>query len=82
MVIIRVGMAARAAHLTNTPMGNSLTDESRSAERKRRTQVHITTLTESKVDRSRRSLVCPMSPTGSKNGPDEIEVERDDVREA
>ncbi|KAN0082388.1 hypothetical protein V8E55_008183 [Tylopilus felleus] len=73
MVIIRVGLAARATQMTNLPLGNISVDHSLSAERRRRTQVRITTLTESKVDQGQRpSLVSAIS---SKSGPSEVKVD-------
>jgi len=61
MVIIRVGLAARANRtMTSILLGNTATVNSVSTDRRQRTQVHITTLTESKVDDGQRS---PMSPT-------------------
>jgi len=72
MVIIRVGLAARAAQATHVPLRNTSMDNSLSAERRRGMQVHITTLTESKVDHDRRS---PMYLASNKTGPSEIREE-------
>ncbi|KAF8552348.1 hypothetical protein OG21DRAFT_149628 [Imleria badia] len=71
MVIIRVGLTTRAAQMTSIPLSNSSADHSLSAERRRRMQVHITTLTESKVDHGQR----PPRSTSTKSGPSEHKVD-------
>ena len=70
MVIIRVGQAARANYTLNIPLGNSI-DHSLSAERRRRTQVHVMTLTESKVEYGQ---CAPTSSTISKGSPNEVKL--------
>jgi hypothetical protein len=74
MVIIRVGLATRANQMTHVPLRNTSVENSLSAERRRGMQVHITTLTESKVDQGRRSPMCLASPRNSKSGPSEIKL--------
>lgn len=74
MVIIRVGLATRANQAASIPLGTTSTDLSLSAERRRRMQVHITTLTESKVENGQHSSVSLMSPVGSKNRSSEIKL--------
>jgi hypothetical protein len=78
MVIIRVGLATRVDNTTihrssgrpgSVPLGIMPTDDNLSAERRRRMQVLITTITERKPDDSQRSL---MSHTSDKNPPREI----------
>ncbi|KAI9573757.1 hypothetical protein HD554DRAFT_548895 [Boletus coccyginus] len=56
MVIIRVGLVARAGQITHASLGNTSTmmDSNLLAERRRRTQVHITRLTEIQIDRGQR----------------------------
>ena len=54
MVIVRVGLATRNNQTTRVPLGNTSMENSLSAELRRGMQVHITTLTESKVDHDRR----------------------------
>lgn len=75
MVIIRVGLAARPSQLGNIPLGNTSADHTSSAERRRRMQVHITTLTESKVEHGQRQPMDMASPTSTQNGPSEIKVD-------
>jgi hypothetical protein len=72
MVIIRVGLATRANRTTSVPPGHMSTDDILSAERRRRMEVLVTTLTESKVDDDQRSLMCPTSRVRSKNPPSRI----------
>ncbi|KAF8129476.1 hypothetical protein EV363DRAFT_1584542 [Boletus edulis] len=70
MVIIRVGMANQANRSTNVPLAFTSTDDGQgSAERRRRMQVRITTLTESKIDHGQRQPMCPASATSSKTSP-------------
>ena len=54
MVIIRVGLTTRTNQTTRVPLGNTSMDNGLSTELWRGMQVHITTLTESKVDHDRR----------------------------
>jgi len=68
MVIIRVGRAARATRSGHISLGNTSLDNSLNAERRRQMQVHITTLTESKIDRGQRSR---LSPSSNNSGPNE-----------
>ncbi|KAI9573135.1 hypothetical protein HD554DRAFT_1145995 [Boletus coccyginus] len=73
MVIIRVGLASRTNRISNIPRGNTSTDDDPgSAERRRRTQVHVMTLTESKVDHGQDSSMCLTSITSIKGGPGEM----------
>jgi len=68
MVIIRVGMANKTKRLTNVPLGLTHTDDSQcSSGRRRGMQVHITTLTESKIDHGQRQQIRPASATISKS---------------
>ena len=67
MVIIRVGLATRANRTTSVPLGSMSTDNDLSAERRRRMQVVITTLTESKVDEGQCSLMSPTRCVRNKN---------------
>ncbi|KAG9313792.1 hypothetical protein JVU11DRAFT_6152 [Chiua virens] len=61
MVIIRVGLANRASQRMNAlPLGYASPSQSSSADRASRMQVHITTLTENKVDVERPSI-SPMT---------------------
>ena len=71
MVIIRVGLATRANHTTCKTFGNT-TDDDVSGERRRRMQVLITTLTESKVDDGQRSLTFPASRVNNRDSPSSI----------
>ena len=75
MVIIRVGLATRANQATSIPLGITSSDHCLSVERRRRMQVQITTLTESKVENGEHSEESLMSPSGSKNRPSEIKFE-------
>ena len=68
MVIIRVGRAARATQMGHISLGNTSMDNNLSAERRRQMQVHITTLTESKIDRGQCSRLSPIS---NNSGPNE-----------
>ena len=64
MVIIRVGLVTRANRtMASLPLGITSVDNGLSAERRRRTQVHISTFTECKVDDGQRSLL-PLSKIG------------------
>jgi len=75
MVIIRVGRAARAGQTTHTSLGNTsiMMDRNIRSERRRGMQVHITRLTESKIDHaSQSSPVGTTGPSVNKSNPDEI----------
>ncbi|KAN0082383.1 hypothetical protein V8E55_008178 [Tylopilus felleus] len=75
MVIIRVGMASRSAQL---PFRNMSLEASLSAERRRRMQVHITTLTENKIEHDQRpSSMCITVPSNSKSDPSDIQLDSD-----
>jgi hypothetical protein len=72
VVIIRVGLAARASRtMTSILLGHTSTANSLSAERRRRAQVHITTLTQSKVDKGECSLMSPTCLVSNKTPPRE-----------
>ena len=72
MVILRVGLAARASRtMTSILLGNMSTANSLSAERRRRTEVHITSLTENKVDEGQCSLMSSTRRVSNKNSPRE-----------
>jgi len=71
MVIIRVGLASRTTQTRNILRITSM-DNSRSTERTPRTQVHITTLTESKVAHDQRSPTRLRSLSSNKNDQSEI----------
>ena len=78
MVIIRVGLAARAGQRSHTSLGNAtvMTDSNVRAERRRGVQVHITRFTESVIDHGQRLPICTTSPSLNKSGgPDEIEFD-------
>ncbi|KAF8553469.1 hypothetical protein OG21DRAFT_1441794 [Imleria badia] len=76
MVIIRVGVVRRANQATGIPLGNTFTDNSLSTERRNRMQVHITTLTESKIENGPLSPIALTSHTMlNKNRPSEIKFE-------
>jgi len=72
MVIIRVGIAARA---NQVPLGTDTTERSLSAERRRRTQLHTMTLTESNAEDGHHSSMLLTTPISSKNHPSEIKFE-------
>ncbi|KAI9455537.1 hypothetical protein HD554DRAFT_2030893 [Boletus coccyginus] len=76
MVIIRVGLGNRANQSTDIPLAYTSTDNNLSAERRRRMQVRVTTLTESKID---LPLVSLTSPIGNKDSQSEIRL--DNVQE-
>jgi len=78
MVIIRVWLTTRTTRTRDSPLGNVSMENNLSAERRRRMQVHITTLTESKIDRRQRSPACMMNPISSKSVPSEIHFDGDD----
>jgi len=60
MVITRVGLATQANRtMTSMRLKNTTIENSIIAEQRRRTQVHVTTFTESKVDDGHRSLMSP-----------------------
>lgn len=76
MVIIRVAVVRRANQVTCIPLGNTFTENSISAERRNRMQVHITTLTESKVENGPLSPIVLTGPIIlNKNRQSEIKFE-------
>ena len=62
MVIIRVRLACHASQETRIPLEVTSTDNSLSADRRHRMQVHVTTLTESKVENGQFSSMSLTSP--------------------
>ena len=83
MVIIRIGLTKSNSRSTeNISLGHTTTEDRASAERRQRMQVHITTLTESKVDDGQRLAVYPLRPARSKSTLSDIEDDggREDVR--
>ena len=76
MVIIRVGLATRTNRMTNIPLGHISTDDDRgSTQRRRRTQVNVTTLTENKFDYGQHPPTSPTSATSSKSGPTDVKFD-------
>ncbi|KAI9573136.1 hypothetical protein HD554DRAFT_1146001 [Boletus coccyginus] len=74
MVIIRVGLATRAGQTTHPSLGNAsvMMDRNIRSEQRHGMRVHITRLTESKIDHGQRSPVGTTSLSVNKSSPDEI----------
>jgi len=76
MVIIRVGLAAQAGQTTHVSLGNmSIMTDSNLRGGRRGMQVHITRLTESRLDCGQCSPMGVTSPLVHKSGLNEIKFD-------